>query len=131
VFEAVDSEMAVVEVDHRSSASTAVAYSGTARLLSLVLVCLTRPFAYARRIMHDPCLPIHVAVFEREQLRRSKPGRGGEQHHRPTSAPQRCGDRPDLLPRVEWPLLPAPPTRIRHPAFRRVLLEQPPRDGPV
>ena len=33
-----------------SSASTAIACSGTARLLSRVLVCLTCPFAYARRI---------------------------------------------------------------------------------
>jgi hypothetical protein len=37
-----------------SSASSAIACSGTARLLSRVLVCLTRPFAYARRIWTTP-----------------------------------------------------------------------------
>jgi len=37
------------ECGRRSSASRAFACSGTARLLSRVFVCLSRPFAYARR----------------------------------------------------------------------------------
>src|SRR5262249_50339032 len=38
----------------RSSASTAIAGRGTARVLSRVSVCLTRPFAYPRRTYTTP-----------------------------------------------------------------------------
>jgi len=38
----------------RQSASSAIACSGTARVLSRVLVCLSRPFAYARHTCTTP-----------------------------------------------------------------------------
>ena len=52
-----------------SSASSAIACGGTARLLSRVLVCLTRPFAYAveheRHRGRDPRRPARARTAPR------------------------------------------------------------------
>src|SRR5205823_10147291 len=69
--------------------------------------------------------------FEREQLRWSKPGRGREHDHRPEERPEPLGDRPDLRPGLERPLLAAAPAGIRHPALGRVLVDQLPGNRPV
>ena len=74
---------------------------------------------------------IHVALLEREQLRGSKPSSGREHDHRPERRPEPLGDRPDLCPGIERPLLPAAPTGIRHPALGRVVVGQLPRNRPI
>src|SRR3954463_3679675 len=84
-----------------SSASSAIAWSGTARLLSRVLVCLTRPFAYAPSNLDDAGGTIDVALLEREQLGGPESGRGRETDHRPEHRPQPLGHRADLLPGIE------------------------------
>src|SRR5207253_10312552 len=56
---------------------------------------------------------IDVTVFEGEQLRGSKSGRGGEHHHRPVDRTEPLGDRLDLLPRLERPLLLRAPHWVR------------------
>jgi hypothetical protein len=81
--------------------------------------------------MDDTGGTIHVALFEREQLRGSKPGRGREHDHRPEHRPEPLGERPNLRPGNERPLLPAAPARIRHPALGRVVVDQLPRNRPV
>jgi hypothetical protein len=74
---------------------------------------------------------IHVPAFEREQLRGPEPGRGREHDHGPEARPEPLGDRADLCPGLEWPLLPAAPRGIRHPAPGRVVVDQLPRDRPI
>jgi hypothetical protein len=63
--------------------------------------------------LHDAGGTIDVTVFEREQLGGSKPGRGREHDHRPEARSEPLGERPDLRPGIERPLLPAAPARIR------------------
>jgi hypothetical protein len=72
---------------------------------------------------------VDVAVFEGEQLRWSKPGRGRD--HRPEGRPEPLGERPDLLPGLERSLLAAAPAGIRHPALGRVVVDQLPRNRPI
>ena len=74
---------------------------------------------------------IDVALFEREQHRGPKPGRGREHDHRPERRPEPLGDRADLRPGIERPLLPAAPAGIRHAALGRVLVDQLPRNRPI
>src|SRR6266699_3170410 len=95
------------DAGRRSSASIAIACSGTARVLSRVFVFLSRPFANAPHV-HDTGGAIEIALLERKQLRGSKPGRGGEDNHRPVDRTEPLGNRLDLLPRLERPLLLAP-----------------------
>jgi hypothetical protein len=81
--------------------------------------------------MDDSGGTVHVALFEREQLRGSKPGRGREHDHRPEARPEPLGDRPDLRPRIERPLLPAAAARVRHATLGRVLVGQLPGNRPI
>jgi hypothetical protein len=81
--------------------------------------------------LHDTGGTIDVAVLEREQLGGSKPGRGREHDHRPEHRPEVIGERPDLRPGIERPLLPAAPARIRDSVLGRVLLDQLPRNRPI
>ena len=81
--------------------------------------------------MDDSGGTVHVALFEREQLRGSKPGRGREHDHRPEARPEPLGDRPDLRPRIERPLLPAAAARVRHATLGRVLVDQLPGNRPI
>jgi hypothetical protein len=48
---------------------------------------------------------VNVASLEREQLRRAKPGRRGEDDDRPVDGAELRGDRLDLLPGLERPFL--------------------------
>lgn len=73
--------------------------------------------------LDDAGCTVDVALFEREQLGGSKPRRGGEQNHRPMGGPELLCERPDLLPGVERPLLPAGPSGIWH-ALGEVLVDQ-------
>jgi hypothetical protein len=81
--------------------------------------------------LDDTGAAIDVALLEREQLRGSKPGRRREHDHRPEHRPEPPGDRADLRPGIERPLLPAAPPRVRHPALGRVVVDQPPRNRPI
>jgi hypothetical protein len=74
---------------------------------------------------------IHVALFERKQLRGSKPDRGCEHDHRPERRPEPLGDRPKLRPGIERPLLPTAPARIRYSTLGRVVVDQLPRNRPI
>lgn len=80
--------------------------------------------------LDDTGRTIDVAVFEREQLRGSKPGRGRKHDHRPEGRPEPLGDRPDLLPGLERSLLPAAPAGIGH-TLRGVVVDQLPGDRSV
>src|SRR6266516_3094357 len=99
------------DAGRRSSASSAIACSGTARVLSRVFVFLSRPLANTRRTYTTPAAR-SISLLERKQLRRSKSGRGGEDDHRPVDGTEPLGDRLDLLPRLERPLLLVPPRRF-------------------
>jgi hypothetical protein len=114
-----------------SSASSAIASSGTARLLGRVLVCLTRPFACARRIWMTPAARSTSPCLSANMLRRAKSGRGREHDHRSERRREPLGQRPDLRPGIERPLLPAPPSGIGHPAPGRVVVDQLPGDRPA
>jgi hypothetical protein len=74
---------------------------------------------------------IDVALFECEQLRGSKAGRGREHDHRPEHRPQPLGHRADLRPRTERSLLPAAPARIRHSSLGRVVVDELPGNRPI
>ena len=80
--------------------------------------------------MDDAGCTVDVALFEREQLGGSKPRRGSEQNHRPMGRPELLCERPDLLPGVERPLLPAAPSGIRH-ALGGVVVDQLPVDRSI
>jgi hypothetical protein len=73
--------------------------------------------------VHNAESAVDVALLEREQLRRSKPGRGGEHDHRPIDGSEPLCNDVDLLPRLERALLLVPPKRVRDAPLRRVVLE--------
>jgi hypothetical protein len=74
---------------------------------------------------------VDVALLDPEQLGRSEPGRSREDHHRPVHRPELRGDRFDLPPRLERPLLLRPSRRVRDTEFGRVEVEQSPADSAV
>jgi hypothetical protein len=79
----------------------------------------------------DPGLAVDVAPLEPEKLRGSQPCRRGKHDHRPVHPAQPRSDGLDLIPRLEWPLLPRPPRRVTDPALGRIGIDQPPVDRPV
>src|SRR5207247_9263046 len=75
-------------------------------------ICLLHPPVRIRPSdLDDTGGTIDVALLEREQLRGSKPSRGREHDHRPEH-PEPLGDRPDLRPGIERPLLDRKSTRL-------------------
>ena len=75
-------------------------------------------------------LAIDIAVLEREPLPRPQPRGRGEQHHRAVTGAEPVGERVQLVPGVERPLLGVAALRVLDPELGRVNVEQPPADRP-
>jgi hypothetical protein len=80
----------------RSIASSAIACSGTARRLASVFVHFKPALGERAADEHNARLAIDIALFERDPLPWTKPGRGGEEHHRPVPRRQVRGDGIEL-----------------------------------
>jgi len=78
----------------------------------------------------DPRLSVDVAPFERDPFGWTKPGRGGEDHHRRITRREPRRDRVELSPRLERGLLPAPRLRVVDAELRPVDVDHPPDDRP-
>src|SRR3954447_26366942 len=79
-------------------AKVAKVVQGAARLPSRVLVCLTRPFAYARRTCDDTGGTIGMAVSRARTILRVEAGSRPRTRPSAEHRPEPPGERPDLLP---------------------------------
>ena len=73
---------------------------------------------------------VDVTLLEAEQLRGPEPGRSPEDDHWPIERTELGGDRFDLLPALERPLLPRPPWRVADASLGGVEVDQAPLDRP-
>jgi hypothetical protein len=114
-----------------SSASSAIACKGTARLLSRVFGCFTRPFAYARRTWTTQAARFTSPYSSAN----SSEGRSPVAAANTTIAPKvdlsRSATERICAPESKGCCSRAAPTGIRHPALGRVLFDQLPRDRPI
>jgi len=81
--------------------------------------------------VHHAARLVDVSQLERHQLSRTQPGGGREHDHRPSDGAQALGDGFDLSPGLERSLLREATQRVRDTSFRRVCVDQLPRDGSV
>ncbi len=68
-------------------------------------------------------------MLERDPLPGPQPGRGSEEHERPVARPELGGERIELCPGLERPLLRSPALRVVDAPLRRICIDQPPADG--
>lgn len=77
----------------------------------------------------DACVAVDVAILECDPLPGPQPGRGSEEHERPVAGSEFGGERIELRPGLERPLLRAPTLRVIDALLGRIHVDESPADG--
>jgi hypothetical protein len=77
----------------------------------------------------DACVAVDVAMLECDPLSGSQPSRGSEEDERPVAGSEFGGERIELRPGLERPLLRAPALWVIDAPLGRIHVDQSPADG--